>query len=180
MTLWKSLLFKVFSYGWRAMPRQERSGGDQAAFPLPPSCGHIRFLPAIDPWRRPRDRQLDLFSIRKEAPRRVAVRKLGSLGLWFFRCYEFAGPLPLPAPCGSAHSPCRTVHALKIPLVSLSAWVVFLTNGGTSVDSLTKYLFIICDMLGTGHGTKDREAPLSPGTYQPMAIVKLAGDFRLW
>lgn len=54
-------------------------------------------------------------------------------------------------------------------------------GGGTSVDSLTKYLFIICDMLDTGHGTEDRDAPHSPGTNQPMEIVKkLAGDFGLW
>ncbi|XP_014420614.2 astrotactin-2 isoform X10 [Camelus ferus] len=63
---------------------------------------------------------------------------------WVFRTFyfsdvfEFAGPLPLPAACGSAQSPCRTFHALKIPIVSLSAWVVFLTNGGASVYSVNK------------------------------------------
>lgn len=43
---------------------------------------------------------------------------------------EFAGPLPLPATCGSAQSPCRTFHALKVLIVSLSAWGVFLATGG--------------------------------------------------
>lgn len=50
-------------------------------FFLPPAT--LNFLPAMDPWKRPLERQLDLFSIRKEAPRIVAVRKLGSLGLFF-------------------------------------------------------------------------------------------------
>lgn len=54
---------------------------------------------------------------------------------WVFMTFfsditEFAGALPLPATCGSAQSPCRTFHALKIPIVSLSAWIVFLTTGG--------------------------------------------------
>lgn len=94
-------------------------------------------------------RQLDFFSVRKEAPRIVAVRKLGSLGLFFLffsDVIEFAGPLRLPATCGSAQSPCRTFHALKIPIVSLSAWVVFLTNGGPLVIHSTNVysLPVIC------------------------------------
>lgn len=56
----------------------------------------LGFLPAMDPWRRPVGRQLDFFSVRKEAPRIVAVRKLGSLGLFFL---FFQMLLNLQDPC---------------------------------------------------------------------------------
>ena len=60
------------------------------------------------------------FRIRKEAP-----RIMGSDEAWVFRTFIFqtclgCRPLRLPAPRGSAQSPCRTSHALKIPIVSLS------------------------------------------------------------
>ena len=142
LTLSKSLLFKHF------LPDGGQSRGrsfqveTKRPFPffLPPAT--LSFLPAMDPRRRPMERQLDLFSIRRASPRIVAVRKLGSLGLCFSDAFESAGPLPLPAACGSAQSPCRALHALKIPIVSLSARVLFLTDGGLpSIHSTGIYSF---------------------------------------
>lgn len=103
----------------------------------------LSFPPAMDPGGDLGE-TIGPLQHQEGGPRIIAVRKLGSLGLFFFPdVIEFAGPLPLPATCGSAQSLCRTFHALKIPLVSLSVWLVFLTIGGTSVYSLNKYLLLI-------------------------------------
>ncbi|KAF6125147.1 hypothetical protein HJG60_009688 [Phyllostomus discolor] len=66
----------------------------------------------------------------EEGPTNCCSEEAWVLRTFFPDGIEFAGPLPLPAAWGSAQSPCRTFHALKTPIVSLSAWVVFLTNGG--------------------------------------------------
>lgn len=80
----------------------------------------LSFPPAMDPGGDLGE-TIGPLQHQEGGPRIIAVRKLGSLGLFFFPdVIEFAGPLPLPATCGSAQSLCRTFHALKIPLVSLS------------------------------------------------------------
>lgn len=174
LTRSKSLLFKLFLMD----DGQSRGRSFQVEtkrpflFFLPPAT--LSFPPAVDPGRRPMERQLDLFSIRKEAQKIVAVRKLGSLGLFFSRRVRVCRtPASSCYTCGSTQSPCRNFHALKIPIVSLSAWVVFLTDGGTSVYSRNKYLLIVCYIPGSpGHATTDREAPCPQGAYSPMEIIE--------
>nr|KAF6314779.1 hypothetical protein mMyoMyo1_008575 [Myotis myotis] len=86
---------------------------------------------------------------------------------WVFRTLfpagiEFAGPRPLPATCGSARCPCRTSHALKIPIVSLSLSLCLggvSYQRGTSVYSLNKSVLIIYYLPGMGMEWKIEELP---------------------
>lgn len=162
------------------MLRQELSGGDQVAFPLLPSHGHTQLPPSPGPRE-------EMYGETIHSPQRQegSPEDRCSEEAWVFRTLfpagiEFAGPRPLPSTCGSARCPCRTFHALKIPIVSLplslSAWVVFLTNG-----NLCLFTQQICiDYLLSArhrHGMEDRGAPCSQGTYCPMKIEKQSSDF---
>lgn len=70
--LFKSFLMNGSQWGGRSFQVETER---PFLFFLPPAT--LSFLPTTDPWRRLLERQFHLFSIRKEALRIAAVRKLG-------------------------------------------------------------------------------------------------------
>lgn len=129
--LWMAVNPEAEVFRWRP------SGLCSSSSFLPHSAFFLPWTPGGDLWRdsfdlTPRGHSFDLFSTRKEALRMVAVRKHGSLRTslsFLLDIIEFVGPCLFLLPVSLPRVPCRPVHALKIPIVSLSAWVVFLTKG---------------------------------------------------
>lgn len=140
----------------------------------------LSFPPAMDPGGDLGE-TIGPLQHQEGGPRIIAVRKLGSLGLFFFsRCYWVCR-----TPASSCYLWVCPESLQDFPCIKnsscLSFCLVSVSYHWGHLCLSTQQIFIVDYRPVTGHGTKDRKAPCSQGIYQPMEIIeKQSGDFRLW